>query len=78
MRSMEYEFPGCGYEKVNQQFMLGPRYLIAPVTREDDSKTIYIPAGTWRDDQGETILGPRVLDLENIPVERLPYFEKIG
>ena len=77
MRSMEYEFPGCGYEKVNQQFMLGPRYLVAPVTREDDTKTVYIPAGTWRDDLGETIQGPQVLDLKEIPVGRLPYYEKI-
>ena len=77
MRNMEYEFPGCGYEKVNQQFMLGPRYLVAPVTREDDTKTVYLPAGTWRDDLGETLQGPQVLDLKEIPVGRLPYYEKI-
>jgi alpha-glucosidase len=77
MRSMEYEFPGCGYEKVNQQFMLGPRYLVAPVVNEDDSKTVYLPAGTWCDDLGETIEGPKVLELSNIPLERLPYYEKI-
>ena len=77
MRSMEYEFPGCGYEQVNQQFMLGPRYLIAPVVNEDDSKTVYLPAGTWRDDQGETIEGPKVLELSNIPIGRLPYYERV-
>ena len=77
MRTMEYEFPGCGYALVNQQFMLGPKYLIAPVTNEDDSKTIYIPEGTWLDDMGETIEGPQVLELRNIPLGRLPYYEKI-
>ncbi|MBO4341200.1 MAG: glycoside hydrolase [Bacteroidales bacterium] len=77
MRTMEYEFPGCGYERVNQQFMLGPKYLVAPVTNEDDSKTIYLPAGRWRDDLGRTHRGPKVLDLKNIPLDRLPYFEKI-
>ena len=75
MRSMEYEFPGCGYERVNQQFMLGPRYLVAPVTQEDDSKTVYLPAGTWRDDLGATFEGPQVLSLSDVPVDRLPYFE---
>jgi len=75
MRSMEYEFPGCGYEQVDQQFMLGPRYLIAPVTDEDDSKTIYLPEGTWKSDLGETLIGPQVLQLKDVPVERLPYYE---
>lgn len=75
MRSMEYEFPGCGYEHLNQQFMLGPRYLVAPVTDEDDSKTVYLPDGIWRSDQGETFEGPLVLELTDIPLDRLPYFE---
>ena len=77
MRTMEYEYPGCGYEKVNQQFMLGPKYLVAPVTNEDDSKTVYLPAGKWRDDLGKVWKGPKVLELKEVPVERLPYYEKI-
>ena len=77
MRSMEYEFPGCGYEKVDQQFMLGPRYLVAPVTEEDDSKTVYLPKGKWRDDLGKVWKGPKVLQLKDIPLDRLPYYEKI-
>ena len=78
MRSMEYEFPFCGYEKVNQQFMLGPRYLVAPVTNEDDSKTVYLPKGKWRDDLGKVWKGPKVLELQNVPLDRLPYYEKLG
>ena len=77
MRTMEYEFPGCGYTTVNQQFMLGPRYLVAPVTNEDDSKTVYIPEGQWVDDLGQTIVGPKVLELKDIPLDRLPYYEKV-
>ena len=78
IRSMEYEFPNCGYENVNQQFMLGPKYLVAPVTNEDDSKIVYLPAGRWKDDLGKTWKGPRILDLKDIPIERLPYYEKIS
>lgn len=78
MRSIEYEFPGCGYELVDQQFMLGPRYLVAPVTDEDDSKTVYLPAGTWKSDLGETLIGPQVIHLKDIPVERLPYYELLN
>lgn len=78
MRSMEYEYPGCGYERVVSQFMLGPKYIVAPVLSEDDSQTVYLPKGKWRDDLGKTFKGPRVLHLQNVPLERLPYYEKIG
>ena len=77
MRSMEYEFPGCGYEKVDTQFMLGPKYLVAPVVREDDSVTVYLPAGRWKDDQGKNWRGPKVLNLTDVPLERLPFFERV-
>lgn len=78
LRSMEYEFPGCGYEQVDTQYMLGPRYLVAPVLSQDDSKTVYLPEGTWRDDLGQEFSGPQVLDLADVPLERLPYFERIN
>ncbi len=78
MRSMEYEFPDCGYEAVDGQFMLGPDYLVAPVTAEDDSKTVYLPAGRWKDDLGRTWRGPKVLELKDVPLDRLPYFKKVG
>ena len=77
MRSMEYEFPGCGYEKVDGQFMLGSRYLVAPVLDEDDSKTVYLPAGRWRDDTGKIFKGPKVIKMDNVPLNRLPYYERI-
>jgi len=78
MRSMEYAFPGCGYELVDGQFMLGPDYLVAPVTAEDDSKTVYLPAGRWKDDLGKTWRGPKVIELQDVPLDRLPYYKKIG
>lgn len=78
MRSMEYEYPGNGYEHVASQFMLGPKYLVAPVLNEDDSQTVYLPKGKWRDDLGKIFKGPRVLKLQNVPIDRLPYYEKIG
>ena len=77
MRSMEYEFPGCGYEHLVGQFMLGPDYLVAPVLDEDDSKTVYLPSGTWKDDLGVRFEGPRVLKLSEVPLDRLPYYKRI-
>ena len=77
LRSMEYEYPGCGYEMLDQQFMLGPRYLVAPVLTEDDTKTVYLPAGKWRDDEGTVFRGPRTLELRDVPLDRLPYYERL-
>lgn len=78
LRSMEYEFPGRGYEQVDTQYMFGPSFLVAPVLSQDDSKTVYLPEGTWRDDLGQMFYGPQVLELTDIPLNRLPYYERIS
>lgn len=74
---MEYEFPGRGYEYVDGQYMLGPSYLVAPVLSQDDSKTVYLPDGMWQDDLGQVLHGPQVLDLKDVPLERLPYYQRV-
>ena len=48
VRAMVLEFPedpACAY--LDQQYMLGDRYLVAPVFREDGQVTYYLPAGKW-------------------------------
>ena len=78
VRAMEYEFPNQGFNRPMQQFMLGSRWLVAPVVTPDDSKTVELPAGRWRDDLGQEFVGPKVLQLENVPLARLPRYERIG
>ena len=77
VRAMEYEFPHQGFNRPMQQFMLGDRWLVAPVTTPDDAKTVELPAGKWRDDLGEEHLGPKTLNLKNVPLDRLPRYERI-
>ncbi len=77
VRAMEYEFPHQGFNRPMQQFMLGSRWLVAPVVTPDDAKTVELPAGKWRDDLGETHEGPKTLRLENVPLARLPRYERI-
>ncbi|MBQ4287131.1 MAG: glycoside hydrolase, partial [Bacteroidales bacterium] len=77
VRMMEYEFPGQGFDRRMTQFMLGSRFLIAPVVSEDDTLTVELPAGQWKDDLGIMHSGPAVLELDNVPIERLPYYEMI-
>ena len=77
VRMMDYEFPGQGYDRKMPQFMLGPDYLVAPVLREDDCVTVELPVGQWQDDLGVVHAGPKVLQLHDVPLERLPYYKKM-
>ena len=74
VRTMEYEFPGQGFDACLQQFMLGSDWLVAPVVRADDSVEVRLPAGTWKDDLGELHVGPATLRLEKVPLGRVPRF----
>ncbi|WP_442587305.1 glycoside hydrolase family 31 protein [Pedobacter sp. AW31-3R] len=76
VRSMEYEFPGQGMEEVTEQFMLGSKYLVAPVVTSSAKKKIYLPKGTWKSDNGKKIKGPTLIEQE-VAMDRLPVFELI-
>ncbi len=76
VRSMDDVFPGQGFNRPLQQFMLGSRYLVAPVVSRDGSVTIEIPAGAWTDPRGMTVEGPKTIKLEKVPLSFLPYFER--
>lgn len=76
VRAMDYCFPGEGFEGVTDQYMLGDRYLVAPVYTQHDRRTVRLPRGKWRDDQGKTWRGGRSYTID-VPIERLPWFEKI-
>lgn len=75
-RSMEYAYPNQGYSNVQGQFMLGSKYLVAPVVANGSAKTVYLPKGTWKSDLGKTVKGPTTLTTEVAP-DRLPVFELI-
>jgi len=73
---MEYQFPHQGLENVKDQFMLGDRYLVAPVVDNRLEREVRLPKGTWRDEQGRKYRGGKTYRIQ-VPLERLPYFEKI-
>jgi alpha-glucosidase len=77
VRAMEYEFPHQGFSCPMQQFMLGGKWLVAPVVTPDDAKTVELPAGRWRDDLGEEHIGPKTIRLKDVPLARLPRYERI-
>lgn len=73
VRHMEYAFPGEGFESSDDQFMLGEKYLVAPMAVKGTSRTVKLPKGAWVDDQGKKYKGGQTVTL-NVPLNRLPYF----
>ena len=77
VRAMEYDFPHQGFNRPMQQFMLGSRWLVAPVITPDDAKVVELPKGKWRDDLGAVHVGPARLSLTAVPLSRLPRYERL-
>ena len=77
VRLMEYAYPHQGFEEVRDQFMLGEEWLVAPIVTPDDSRAVRLPEGKWSDDLGVTHVGPKVLELKDVPLSRIPRYRKV-
>ena len=78
IRSLAYNYPDCGYEKIHDQFMLGEDMLVAPVIVKGETvKRVYLPDGIWVDSKGEEFTGGRILDYP-VTISDLPVFTKKG
>jgi alpha-glucosidase len=76
MRSLEYVFPHQGYERVNDQFLLGDRLLVAPVVEKDArNHTVNLPPSKWQGFDGKRYTGPAKVTLP-VGLDELCYFEK--
>ena len=76
VRSMEYQYPNQGFIHCQDQFMLGDKYLVAPMIEKGYKRTVQLPKGKWKDDQDKTFKGPKIIEID-VPIERLPYYELI-
>ncbi|RJP35242.1 MAG: glycoside hydrolase [Candidatus Omnitrophota bacterium] len=75
-RHMEYVFPHQGYEKINDQFMVGDDILVAPLLEKNTYKrTVLIPPGKWKGDDGSMVEGPCRIEID-VPLSRLPYYRR--
>ena len=73
VRPMEYAFPGEGFEHCIDQYMLGDRYLVAPMFTPGNSRSVKLPAGKWQDENGVLYEGGKSYELE-VPLSRIPRF----
>jgi alpha-glucosidase len=76
VRHLEYMFPEQGFAACKDQFMLGEKYLVAPVVNPGVQRTVILPKGKWRDESGNVFTGGKKISVD-APINRLPYFEKI-
>ena len=76
IRSMEYAYPGCGYERINDQFLLGENILVAPVVEKGArARRVIFPQGVWQNEAGRRYEGPIEAVLE-APLEKLLWFRR--
>lgn len=73
VRHLEYSFPNQGFESCDTQFMLGEKYLVAPMTVKGNTRSVKLPKGNWIDDLGNKHKGGKTITIE-VPLNRLPYF----
>ena len=73
--NLEYYYPNQGFENIKDEFLLGEKLLIAPMTKKGYSREIILPKGKWIADDGTKYKGGKSYII-NVPIDRIPYFEK--
>jgi alpha-glucosidase len=72
---LEFHFPHQGLADVKDEFMLGESILVAPMLASGSSRTVILPSGNWKADDGQIYEGGE--HNIDVPIDRLPYFEKL-
>ena len=78
VRALGYQFPDePELLTVNDQFLLGPDILVAPVLEQGArERLVRFPAGKWRDENGQDFFGASVATIP-APLEKLPRFRRV-
>ncbi|MBX3062255.1 MAG: glycoside hydrolase [Anaerolineae bacterium] len=77
MRHMAYQFPDAQMEQIHDQYMLGDRYLVAPVINKGQvRRLIRFPGGRWLGDDGSIVEGFCEMEVE-APLSRLPWYTRL-
>jgi alpha-glucosidase len=76
VQHLEYAFPNEGFAECKDQFMLGDKYMVTPMVSKGNVRTVKLPKGRWKDEVGKIHKGGTSITIE-VPLSRLPFFEKI-
>lgn len=75
LRSLEYIDPHKGFEKINDEFMLGSDILVCPIIEKGlFKKEVIFPDGKWKNTSGEVFCGKAYIDA---PLEKLLWFRRV-
>lgn len=79
IRAMPLAFPEDPLSwSFDEQYLLGPALLVAPVTQPGGRVRLYLPPGGWFDIwTGEYLQGPQVIDI-TAPLARIPIYGRAG
>lgn len=75
IRPMDYSFPGQGFEACADQYMLGDKYLMAPMVVSGNTRTVKLPEGIWYDETGRRYRGGKTYTID-VPLNRIPMFSR--
>lgn len=80
MRSMALAFPeDRAAWSFEEQYMLGPSLLVAPVLQAGGRVEVYLPKGTWYNIwSGKLFKGGSVFIFEDVPLDEIPIFGRAG
>ncbi|GBU07593.1 glycoside hydrolase [Bacteroidales bacterium] len=76
VQHLEYAFPEEGFATCKDQFMLGKKYLVAPIISKENKREVQFPKGNWKDRQGKVIKGGKTITFD-VSLQDLLYFERI-
>lgn len=77
VKPMALAFPEEEYEMIKDQFVLGNNIIVAPVVEKGmRTRTVVLPRGKWKCEEGRIYKGGKTIEID-VPLERLPYFEKL-
>ena len=80
MRPLWYEFPeDDGAYGINDQYMLGPEYLVAPVTIQNQtSRAVYFPKGaSWQHLFTKEVVVGGKWEFIAAPIETFPVYTRV-
>ena len=76
-RALAMDWPeDINVHKIDNQYMMGDRIMVAPLTAASNQRSVYLPAGTWYDFwTGAEISGGQTLTVD-FPLDRVPMYVK--
>lgn len=72
---LEFWFPNAGLADIIDEYMLGPDILVAPMVEDGYSRSVVLPEGHWRADDGTEYDGPCTVTID-VPLDRIPRFTR--